>query len=90
MQACTNWAIVGMRFAKLEQYLIVAFFTTVFDYVACDAKGNPITTPTPIDLNAFSARRPEPRVYLRYKLKEKIWCDRLLQYKDHQDTSSRN
>lgn len=64
--------IVGMRFAKLEQYLIVAFFTTVFDYVACDAKGNPITTPTPIDLNAFSARRPEPRVYLRYKLKEKI------------------
>lgn len=63
---------VGIRFAKLEQYLIVAFFTTVFDYVACDAKGNPITTPTPIDLNAFSARRPEPRVYLKYKLKEQI------------------
>ncbi|KAH8901220.1 cytochrome P450 6A1 [Thozetella sp. PMI_491] len=63
---------LGMRFAKLEQYLIVAFFTTVFDYFACDAKGNPITTPTPIDLNAFSARRPEPRVYLRYKLREKI------------------
>ncbi|KAI5458580.1 cytochrome P450 6A1 [Mariannaea sp. PMI_226] len=63
---------LGMRFAKLEQYLIVAFFTTVFDYIACDAKGNPITTPTPIDLNAFSARRPEPRVYLKYKLREQI------------------
>ncbi|KAJ4292413.1 hypothetical protein N0V90_009075 [Kalmusia sp. IMI 367209] len=63
---------LGIRFAKLEQYLIVAFFTTVFDYVACDISGNPITTPTPIDLNAFSARRPEPRVYLKYKLKEKI------------------
>ncbi|KAF1972061.1 cytochrome P450 6A1 [Bimuria novae-zelandiae CBS 107.79] len=63
---------LGIRFAKLEQYLIVALFTTVFDYVACDSKGNPITTPTPIDLNAFSARRPEPRVYLKYKLKEKI------------------
>jgi hypothetical protein len=63
---------VGIRFAKLEQYLIVAFFTTAFDYVACDVKGNPITTPTPIDLNAFSARRPEPRVYLKYKLMEQI------------------
>ena len=68
----TDYGAVGIRFAKLEQYLIVAFFTTVFDYVACDAKGNPITTPTPIDLNAFSARRPEPRVYLKYKLKEQI------------------
>ena len=58
-----------MRFAKMEQYLIVAFFTTMFDYVACDRNGKRITTPTPIDLNAFSARRPEPRVYLRYWLK---------------------
>ncbi|KAK3202400.1 hypothetical protein GRF29_161g1074532 [Pseudopithomyces chartarum] len=61
---------LGVRFAKLEQYLIVAFFTTMFDYVACDKEGNAITTPTPIDLNAFSARRPEPRVYLRYGLKK--------------------
>ena len=61
---------MGIRFAKLEQYLIVAFFVTMFDYVACDREGNRITTPTPIDLNAFSARRPEPRVYLRYKLKD--------------------
>ncbi|KAF7560199.1 hypothetical protein G7046_g3949 [Stylonectria norvegica] len=63
---------LGMRFAKLEQYLIVAFFTTMFDYTACDINGNPITTPTPIDLNAFSARRPEPRVYLKYKVKKDI------------------
>lgn len=61
---------VGIRFAKMEQYLIVAFFTTIFDYVACDREGSEITTPTPIDLNAFSARRPEPRVYLRYRLRE--------------------
>lgn len=61
--------IVGMRFAKLEQNIIVAFFITMFDYDLCDRKGNIVSTPTPIDLNAFAASKPNPKVYLKYRLR---------------------
>lgn len=59
-----------MRFAKLEQNIIVAFFIMMFDYDLCDQKGNIVSTPTPIDLNAFSASKPDPKVYLRYKVRK--------------------
>ena len=61
-----------MKFAKLEQNIIVSFFLLMFDYELCDIKGNPVSTPTPIDLNAFSASKPEPRVYLKYRLRDEI------------------
>lgn len=56
-----------MRFAKLEQNIIVAFFITQFEYELCDRQGNAVRTPTPIYLNAFSACKPEPSVYVRYR-----------------------
>lgn len=56
-----------MRFAKLEQNIIVAFFVTQFEYELCDRQGNAVRTPTPIDLNGFSACKPEPSAYVRYR-----------------------
>ena len=67
---------MGMRFAKLEQNIIVAFFITMFDYDLCDRQGNVVSTPTSIDLNAFSACKPEPKVYLRYRLRDEVGRDR--------------
>jgi sterol 14-demethylase len=61
--------IVGMRFAKLEQYLITAFFTAMFDYDLTDKTGNP-TPPPKIDTNTLGAMKPKEKVYLKYKLRE--------------------
>jgi sterol 14-demethylase len=65
-----------MRFAKLEQNIIVAFFILMFDYDLSDWKGNIVSTPTPINLNAFSAMKPDPKVYLRYKVRDEVRKDR--------------
>lgn len=57
---------MGMQFAKLEQNIIVAFFIMQFEYGLCDQQGKTVSLPTPIDPNALSACKPEPRVYLKY------------------------
>ncbi|KAF2157541.1 cytochrome P450 [Myriangium duriaei CBS 260.36] len=57
---------LGMRFAKLEQNIIIAFFMAMFDFELADKeKGVP-----EIDVNANSAHKPAEKVLLRYWLRE--------------------
>ncbi|KAK4704365.1 hypothetical protein P7C70_g1842, partial [Phenoliferia sp. Uapishka_3] len=57
---------LGMRFAKIEQNVILAFFLTKFDYNLCDAKGTKVDALPPLDANAHSACKPSTPVYLSY------------------------
>ncbi|RDL36450.1 Cytochrome P450 [Venustampulla echinocandica] len=61
---------LGTRFAKLEQFLIVAIFLTRFDYDTCDDKGVPYDAVPPPDLNAHAATKPTALIRLRYRPRE--------------------
>jgi hypothetical protein len=63
-----------MRFAKLEQNIITAYFLSMFDFELCDAEGNMIKSlPDQWENhNSWSASKPEKRVKLRYQLREDI------------------
>lgn len=50
---------VGMRFAKLEQNIITAYFIAAFDYDLIDKQGNKVTTPPQVDIQGFSAHKPK-------------------------------
>lgn len=56
---------LGMRFAKLEQNIIVAFFMAYFDFeLAYPEKGVPEN-----DYNAGSAQKPKEKAWIRYKVR---------------------
>ncbi|KAK4542279.1 hypothetical protein LTR36_006932 [Oleoguttula mirabilis] len=60
---------LGMRFAKLENNLIVAFFLAYFDEIKLsDAKGNETTRIPQTDRNKHTAHKPAEKVYLKYKV----------------------
>ena len=59
---------LGMRFAKLENNLIVAFFAAYFDEVqVSDKEGNTITKVPSVNRNNHSARKPDEHIYLKYR-----------------------
>lgn len=60
---------LGMRFAKLETYLIVAFWVAFFDSDVVDANGNVTRDLPERDINASSAKKPIRRSYVRYQTK---------------------
>ncbi|CAG8960722.1 hypothetical protein HYFRA_00002258, partial [Hymenoscyphus fraxineus] len=60
---------LGMRFAKLEQNLITAFFIANFDYELTDKDGNPLATIPSVDYNGTSATKPKPSIYLKYQVR---------------------
>ncbi|PQE04899.1 cytochrome P450 6A1 protein [Rutstroemia sp. NJR-2017a BBW] len=60
---------LGTRFAKLEQFLIVAIFLTRFDYETCDDKGVSYSEVPPPDLNAHAATKPTAPIRLKYRLR---------------------
>ena len=62
--------VVGMRFAKLEQNIITAFFIAMFDYELTDKVGNPVSETPAVDFNGHAAEKPKERVYLKYKLRK--------------------
>jgi len=53
---------LGMRFAKLEQNIIVAFFLAYFDFELAEPKGR---VPD-IDVNGHNAKKPNEDVRIRY------------------------
>ncbi|CAK4034075.1 cytochrome P450 6A1 [Lecanosticta acicola] len=58
---------LGMRFAKLENNLIVAMFVAYFhDVYVSDRYGNPAEIPPPNE-NNLTAHKPDTPVYLTYK-----------------------
>lgn len=61
---------LGIRFAKLEQNLIIAYFLAYFDFELCDREGVTGVQPPDIDLNMHAASKPKQSIYVKYKLRE--------------------
>lgn len=56
-----------MRFAKLENNLIVAFFLAYFDEIKLsDAQGIETTRIPPTNRNSHTAHKPDEKIYLKY------------------------
>ena len=59
-----------MRFAKLEQNLIIAFFLAYFPNVqVSDARGNRTSHVPPVNRNNHTAKKPDQNVYIKYSAK---------------------
>ncbi|KAF2769691.1 cytochrome P450 [Teratosphaeria nubilosa] len=62
---------LGMRFAKLENNMIVAFFLAYFDDIKlADENGRETDRVPPANRNRYTAHKPDEVVYLKYKLAE--------------------
>jgi sterol 14-demethylase len=59
-----------MRFAKLEQNIITAYFIATFDFKLEDEKGNHLTVAPLVDHNRHSAHKPAKLQFLRVRTKE--------------------
>ncbi|KAF2114015.1 cytochrome P450 6A1 [Lophiotrema nucula] len=62
---------LGMRFAKLEQNLITAYFLAAFDMELQDQNGRKLNEHPLTDFNRFSAHKPDPPIYLKVDPREK-------------------
>jgi sterol 14-demethylase len=61
----------GMRFAKLEQNIITAYFLASFDFTLEDKSGRNLPTAPKVDQNGHSAMKPKDPPYLRVSVREK-------------------
>jgi hypothetical protein len=60
-----------MRFAKLEQNILLAFFVAYFDDIQLlDSKRKPASRAPDVNRNNWTARKPDEQVYLKYKLRD--------------------
>jgi hypothetical protein len=59
-----------MRFAKLENNIITAFWLAMFDYEIVDSDGKPTSEIPREDVNGFTAQRPKTPVYLKYVMRK--------------------
>ena len=59
-----------MKFAKLEQNIILALFLATFqDFSLCNSKGRYVAEPPPIDWESYSSWKPtEDEQFLRFKV----------------------
>lgn len=64
-------ACLGVRFAKLEQNIIVSFFLAMFDFELTDREGRKTELPE-VDTNGYAASKPTRPVYLKYRVREKV------------------
>lgn len=62
---------LGMRFAKLEQNLITAYFVASFEFILQDKDGITMTTAPLVDFDRHSAHKPTIPQYLKVTPKEK-------------------
>ena len=62
---------LGMRFAKLEQNLITAYFVANFDFELENQAGQKLSSAPKIDQNGHSACKPKDPPYLRVSPREK-------------------
>lgn len=61
---------LGMRFAKLEMNIILAFFLAYFDDIElCDERGNRTSKLPAVDRNRHTAHKPDEQIYLKYKVR---------------------
>lgn len=61
---------LGMRFAKLENTLIVAFFLAYFDFELTDKHGDAMKETSSVNRNEHTASKPRDPMYLQYKLRQ--------------------
>lgn len=61
---------LGMRFAKLEQNIITAYFLASFDFNLEDVSGHRLSVAPKIDQNGHSACKPKDPPYLRISVRE--------------------
>lgn len=61
---------LGMRFAKLEQNIILAFFLAKFDFELADKNGKRVEGVPRTDFNAHSAVKPKNKIYVKYSVRE--------------------
>jgi hypothetical protein len=59
-----------MRFAKLEQNIITAYFIASFDFSLSDKTGKVIHEAPMVDFNRHSAHKPKNPPYLKVTPKE--------------------
>lgn len=62
---------LGMRFAKLEQNIIAAYFIASFDFHLQDKNGNKLTVAPLVDFNRHSAHKPSNPQILKITPREK-------------------
>jgi sterol 14-demethylase len=60
-----------MRFAKLEQNIITAYFLATFDFYLQDKNGVRLSVPPKVDLNRHSAHKPRDGMLLKITTREK-------------------
>jgi cytochrome P450 len=70
-QSTADASQVGMRFAKLEQNIITAYFIASFDFELQDKGGNKMDVAPLVDFNRHSAHKPKIPQYLRVTPREK-------------------
>lgn len=63
---------LGMKFAKLEQNIITAFFCTMFDFHLADKNGNRVAETVKVNTNKYNASKPDKTMYLKYTLREDV------------------
>lgn len=63
-----------MRFAKLENSLLLAYMVAMYDFeLAADKQGNPTTASVPKPNRQFNtAQKPVETVWLRYKPRKDV------------------
>lgn len=62
---------LGMRFAKLEQNIIAAYFLATFDFNLEDRSGQVLAVAPKVDVNGHSAFKPKDPPYIRVSVREK-------------------
>ncbi|KAF2019854.1 cytochrome P450 6A1 [Aaosphaeria arxii CBS 175.79] len=62
---------LGMRFAKLEQNIITAYFLAAFDFTLQDEQGVTMHEAPKVNVNGHSAQKPSPRQFLKVRPLEK-------------------
>lgn len=61
---------LGMKFAKLENTVICAFWLAFFDFELVDAEGRATERLPPRNSNEYAAEKPGEKCWLRYRLRE--------------------
>jgi len=61
---------LGMKFAKLENNVIAAYFVAMFEFELCDVQGRRSDVPPKSDRQSWSANKPTPGCRLRFKARE--------------------
>jgi sterol 14-demethylase len=61
-----------MRFAKLEQNIITAFFCTMFDFSLESEDGTALAETVAVNTNNYTANKPDEKMYLRYSVRKEV------------------